>query len=224
MIILLKLTVFITPTFISINNYAFQDLPNPARDISKARYHFMYLASGGQIHKGLDLLLEVFAKNPHLHLHICAPFMEEKDFAACYDKELFHTPNIHPVGWVDVYGKKFAELCRKCAFSILPSCAEGQVGSVIMCMYSGMIPIISKACGIDTKDFGILLANCEISFIERVVNEVVEKPVSWLQEKSSLTREAALKDYSPEAFRARWREILNVVLNKPKKENSMVLK
>ena len=47
-------------------------------------------------------------------------------------------PNIHPVGWVTVNGSEYNELVRKCAFVILPSCSEGQSGSVVQCMYSGL--------------------------------------------------------------------------------------
>ncbi len=40
----------------------------------------MWFGSGGMIHKGLDLVLEVFARMQEYHLHICGPVHHEEDF------------------------------------------------------------------------------------------------------------------------------------------------
>lgn len=200
----------------TLNNYAFDNLSFMKRDFATARKNFMYLASGGQIHKGLDLLLEVFAKNPQLNLYVCSPFKAEKDFVSCYKKELYEMPNIHSLGWQDINSKAFRTLCHQCAFTILPSCAEGQVGSVIMCMYTGMIPIVSPACGIDADSFGHVLSDCSLENIEKIVIEWSEYSVEKLSKKSQKTREIAQQEYSPEQFRKNWQYILNQVVKRDK--------
>jgi hypothetical protein len=46
------------------------------------------------VHKGLDLVLEAFARMPECQLTIVGPVRNEPEFVNVYRKELFHTPNI----------------------------------------------------------------------------------------------------------------------------------
>jgi glycosyltransferase involved in cell wall biosynthesis len=163
--------------------------------------------------KGLDLLLEIFPKHPELHLYICSEYEKEEDFCACYHKELYETPNIHPIGWVAVNGPEYYELVKKCAFVIHPTCSEGQPGSVVQCMHSGLIPLVTREAGIDTEDFGITFTDDSLEEIERVILEVSEKPESWHRERSIRTRRVSEEKYSEDAFMNRWRDILTEILN-----------
>jgi glycosyltransferase involved in cell wall biosynthesis len=195
------------------NNYGFQDaaIDESGRDFAQARRHFLYFASRTQVQKGLDLLLEVFPRVPDLHLWVCSPFAREEDFCACYRAELHETPNIHAVGWVGVADPEFAEIVRRCACVIHPTCSEGQPGSVVHCMHQGLIPLVTPEAGIDTGDFGITLPSDDVAAIERLVVDVSRRPESWHAEQSRRTRAAAQRDYSEGAFLARWREILTSV-------------
>ena len=66
------------------------------------------------VHKGLDLVLEAFAGMPEYHLTVCGPVASEKDFERGYNQELYHTPNIHTFGWIDVDSPKFINLAAQC--------------------------------------------------------------------------------------------------------------
>jgi glycosyltransferase involved in cell wall biosynthesis len=197
------------------NNYGFKhtEFILEFKDFSTARKNFLFLASRSQTQKGLDLLLEIFPKHPNLHLYICSAYNSERDFSSCYYKELYETANIHPIGWVRVNSPEYNELVRKCAFVILPSCSEGQSGSVVQCMYSGLIPLVTREVGIDTEDFGITFADDSLEEIERVIVEVSEKPETWHKEHSIRTREVSEQKYSEDAFMNRWRYILGEILN-----------
>jgi glycosyltransferase involved in cell wall biosynthesis len=164
-------------------------------------------------------LLEIFPKYPDLHLYICSEFAKEADFCSCYHKELHETPNIHPIGWITVNGPKYDELVKKCAFVIHPTCSEGQPGSVVQCMYSGLIPLVTKETGIDTEDFGITFEGDGLEEIERVILEVSRQPESWHRERSIRTRKVSEKKYSEDAFMERWRNMLGEILNCPDKKN-----
>ncbi|MGH7792716.1 MAG: glycosyltransferase, partial [Thermodesulfobacteriota bacterium] len=159
--------VFKVPTY-SFNNYGFQwtECPINSRDFALARRNFLFFASRCQIQKGLDLVLEIFHRHPHLHLYVCSYFEMERDFCSCYYKELYETPNIHPMGWITVNGPKYDDLAETYAYVILPSCSEGQAGSVVQCMYSGLIPLVTKEVGIDTEDFGITFSDDSQEAIE----------------------------------------------------------
>ena len=197
------------------NNYGFKETKFlfDSKDFSSARKNFLFFASRSQVQKGLDLLLEIFPKYPDLHLYICSEFEKEKDFCACYHQELYETPNIHPMGWVTVNSPEYDELVEKCAYVIHPTCSEGQPGSVVQCMYSGLIPLVTREAGIDTEDFGITFSDDSLEEIERVVVEVSERPESWYREHSIKTRKVCEDKYSEEAFMNRWRAILDEILN-----------
>jgi glycosyltransferase involved in cell wall biosynthesis len=193
------------------NGHASPEIRYVDKDFDEARNHFLYLASWGQVHRGLDLLLEAFVSMPRVHLHVCGPFRKEKDFVRCYRRELFQTPNVHPVGWVSVSGPDFSDLCGKSAFVILPSCAEGQSGSVIACMHAGLIPIVSEGCGLDTDDFGIPIERCDVETVRRTVADAAARPAEWCRRQSLKALHAAREDYSQEAFSGRLRHILGEV-------------
>ena len=110
------------------------------------------------IHKGLDLLLEAFARLPDYHLMVCGPVPFEpftaaqpdlqrrarldgnyysdpssvalgEDFLREYERELHRTPNIHTVGWVDIGSQQFLEITQSCVAVVYASCPEGTAGS-----------------------------------------------------------------------------------------------
>lgn len=200
------------------NNYGFKETPilHDGKNFAAARNHFLFFASGSQVQKGLDLLLEIFPKLPHLHLYICSEFEKEPDFCACYHKELYETQNIHALGWIQVNSPEFDQLVTSCAYVILPACSEGQPGSVVQCMYSGLIPLVTRQAGIDTDDFGITFSSDGLDEIESVIREVSELPEDWHRDRSIKTRKVAEEKYSEDAFLNRWRQILTEIIKQSK--------
>lgn len=130
---------------------------------------FLYFGSYGAVHKGLDLLLDIFSqKDFPCKLYVCGLYYEEKDFVDAYKRELYNTDNIIPVGFVDVSSSIFRDLCEECCYTILPSCSEGMAGSITTCMSAGVVPICSRQCGFDKEDV-ILLENCDKESIENTI-------------------------------------------------------
>jgi len=164
------------------------------------------------VRKGLDLLLEIFSQHPDLHLYIGADLEYDRAFCRCYRRELYETPNIHPMGWVRVNSPEFYQLMNQCGYVILPSCSEASAGSVVLWMYAGLVPIVTKEAGVDTEDFGVTLVNDSLEEIEKAILEMANLPAEWLRERSIRTREVAEAKYSEEAFIRRWREILSDLL------------
>jgi glycosyltransferase involved in cell wall biosynthesis len=183
-----------------------------SKDFERARRHFLFLASRGQVTKGLDLLLEIFPRIPELHLYVCSEFAKEPDFCACYRRELFETPNIHPIGWVSTAGPEFRELARTCAYVIHPSCSEGQAGAVVQGMHAGLIPLVTRECGLDTEDFGVTFADDSLEEIERVIRNVAGRPPDWHREQSARSRAVARIRHSEAAFADRWRDIVRAIV------------
>jgi glycosyltransferase involved in cell wall biosynthesis len=188
-------------------------IPDYSKDFECAKRSFLYFASTSQMQKGLDLLLEVFPRRPDLHLYVCSPFEFETDFRQCYFKELYETPNIHSVGWVEVNSRQFYELIDKCAYIILPTCSEGQAGSVVHCMCSGLIPIVTAEAGIDTGEFGITLSEDSLEEIERVIIEASGMPGAYHREQFIKTRREAEERFSEEALKNRLRSIMTRIIS-----------
>ena len=198
------------------NNYGFRELVFEVRGRpATTRKNFLYYASGSQLQKGLDLLLEIFPKYPDLHLYVASAFQREYDFCIIYHRELYRTPNIHPLGWIDVNDGRFRDLLERCGSVILPTCSEGQPGSVVQCMHAGLIPLVTKQAGLDTADFGVTFADDRLETIERGILEVANAPERWHRAQALATRDVARVQYSESAFEARWQEILAAVLQDP---------
>ncbi|MBI3420993.1 MAG: glycosyltransferase [Candidatus Sungbacteria bacterium] len=182
------------------------------KDFDACRKNFVWLGGGGAVHKGLDLVLECFATMPDYSLTVCGPVHAEKDFAAAYSKELFETPNIRTVGRIDVRGKQFAEIVAKSLALIYPSCSEGQSGSVVTAMHAGLIPIISRASGVDADEFGIMLEQSSPEEIKTAVLALSSLPADVLAQKAKTTWKYAREHHTRERFARTFREFIRTIM------------
>jgi glycosyltransferase involved in cell wall biosynthesis len=192
-------------------NYEQESVPHATRRAEPARRHFLYMASGGQVHKGLDLLLDAFAQRPDLHLHVCGAFLREGDFLRCYWRELFALDNVHPVGWVDTNSDLFERLASQCAYVIIPSCAEGQIGSVVTCMHAGLIPVVTPACGLDVEDAGTILDDDSVDTIAATVADLADRPSAEVNDRSRHVLQMARSEYDRATFQRRWHQIVGAI-------------
>ena len=182
--------------------------------ITRDPHSFVYFGSSGQVHKGLDLLLELFSQRLNdYNLYVCGCYEQEEDFAKEYHKELFETPNIHPMGFVDIHSDTFKEISYKCAYSILPSCAEGCAGSVLTSMSAGLISICSKECGFEDDEV-INLPNCEMNTIYNYIIEYGGKSQDWLKINSRKSINIVKERYSDATFTKSVEDALDGVLGK----------
>lgn len=188
------------PPVIAINNGVYRDDRDDTaeKDFAAARANFLFFSSTGNVHKGLDLLLEAFAQT-EAHLYICQEIGAE--FAEAYRHELHDLPNIHVVGRIPLRSAMFYDLMDRCNFIIHPSCSEGQPGSVLDAMHQGLIPVLSRENNISTEKFGVTLEDCSLETIAQVVRDLMQKTPEWCREMSRRTRSATLTDYSEAAFR-----------------------
>jgi len=187
---------------IPVSYYKFFDQATilQAKDLSKAKNHFLWFGGAGLIHKGLDLLLEVFKEIGKVHLHICGPIDKEDGFKKCYFRELYHTPNIHTYGWVSPDSVLFKDLMSKCAFVIFPSCSEGEPSSVINTMVYGLIPIVTATAGIRTKNFGIGVADLTYENIKESVEYATSLDTDSIKQRSLDCSADTIRTHSLEKF------------------------
>ncbi len=168
---------------------------------------FLFMASVGQVHKGLDLLLEVFAGEPDLTLVVCSMYEAERDFTKAYQKELYRTSNIRAAGFMDVRSRGFAELQADCGAMILPSCSEAQCGSVTVAMSFGLPCIVSRPCDIDETEITTLPA-CSLETIREAVRAWAAQPGREIQDRSAATLALMQRKYAPRDYARSIREAL----------------
>jgi glycosyltransferase involved in cell wall biosynthesis len=199
------------PLVINLNNAAYHDdrYDRTKKDFASGRDKFLFFSGWGNVHKGLDLLLEAFAQ-VDAHLYICQAI--SPDFHKVYRQELEDFPNIHLMGHVPIRSPEFYELVDRCNFVILPSCAEGQPGSVVDCMHQGLIPVVSRESNIDTGDYGITLPNCSINEIVKAVNYLSQQSPDRCDKMSRQVRKVALTDFSESTFLKNMRHAIECVI------------
>jgi hypothetical protein len=184
------------------------------KDFEACRNHYLWLGGYGLVHKGLDLVLEAFTQMPDHHLTVCGPIHEETDFANAYDKELYRTPNIHTVGWIDLESPKFLEIRRRCIALIYPSCSEGQCGGVVTCLQAGLIPIISYESGVDVDGFGIILKSCSTETIKNSVQVISSLTANELQSRARKAWEYSRANHTRERFAEEYRKSIAAILTR----------
>lgn len=187
-------------------------LPWIERDYDACRRRFLWMGSAGFVHKGLDLVLETFASDPSLGLDVCGPLAQDREFSAQFERELYHTSNIHALGWMDVDSARFVDIVRNAVGFVYPSCAEGQAGSAVVALHAGLIPIVSRETGIDVGDFGVVLSNSSAAEIDAAVRRVADLSTAELRRRSRGAWECAQKYHTPAAYRQAYDSMLDAVL------------
>ena len=198
---------------IPISTCALYSLPED-KDYESCRKHYLWFGSGGLVHKGLDLVLDAFSGMPDYHLYVCGPVEDEKRFVEVYRKELFETPNIHTIGWVDPGSDQFRDLANRCLAIVYPSCAEGQSGSVVNCLHAGLIPIISRESGVDVNNFGVILTDCSVDVIRDSVINVSGQSADRLKQMACDAWLHARTNHMRECFAAEYRKAIEKICQK----------
>jgi hypothetical protein len=200
----------IPASFYNINDYEGID---SSKDFNKAKTHFLWFGSSGMIHKGLDLLLEIFSKRNDIHLHICGPLEGEPEFKKAYNKELLKTANIHYHGFVSLNSSLFKELLNKCGFVVFPSCSEGGSPSVLnICGNGGLIPLLSKEASIETDGFGFVFDSINIESIQFTINQALQLTDKELKERSIKCYEVISKSHSQTKYSNELRKCISEII------------
>lgn len=186
-------------------------VPNPGtsvygwdgtKDFETCRKSFIWLGSAGLVHKGLDVVLEAFARMPELHLTVCGPIEKDRHFADAFRAELYQTPNIHTHGWIDVTGPEFAALVNRTIGHVYPTCAEGAAGAVINSMHAGLIPVTTAQSGVDIDaSFGRLLPDLSVEAVVEAVRAIAALPPQRLAAMARASQDEAQRVYSQERYR-----------------------
>lgn len=168
------------------------------------RKNFLWLGSLGAIHKGLDLLLDVFKEKEDLILHICGLTENEKRLL-----KVPQVKNIINYGHILISSDLFVKLVEDCTFIILPSCSEGTSTSILTGMLHGLIPVVMKDAGFNKlSDNAIFLETYKIDYLISRITELSNRNPEELSLLSKKVYEFASRNFTINAFSDNIRNIL----------------
>ena len=177
------------------------------KDYAAGSQHFLFYEGPGNVHKGLDRILEAFAALP-LHLHVCQHI--QPPFGRVYRRLLSGAPNIHVYQFIRQRSAQFYDLARRCNWALSATCGEGQPGSIVEMMAHGLIPILPETANIDLGAWGIPLPGCSALQIAETCSAASAIPAAECQSMAGQVIEETRARYSVEHFR---RSFQNAVRN-----------
>lgn len=199
---------FVADTFInvnplinceSVNAFYFDvyDINIDAKNFDISKKHFLWFGSSGLLHKGLDLLIDIFLERKDITLHICGASKDEIKFWDYYQSKIVNCKNIIDYGFVDIKSDKFKNLMNECAFCVYPTASEGGSPALLNVMANGgLIPIASKACGIDIEDFGFEFNELNRVEIEKYIDKVISLSSNELLQKSKYVKQFVKENFT----------------------------
>ncbi|MEZ5275160.1 MAG: hypothetical protein R3F07_02120 [Opitutaceae bacterium] len=192
-----------------IRNFAYP-VPNIDHTKSSAT-DFLFLSSGGQVHKGLERLLAVVAGRDDWVLHVCSAFHEEPDFCRLFRSQLFGRRNIIPHGFLPLDSERFRRVAARCCVMVLPSCSEANAGSVLSGVAAGLVPLVTEECGFEPDEVH-RLAGADLEAIESGMESVARRSVQWMNAEADRIGALVRRRYSTESYSASVRRGLESVL------------
>lgn len=176
--------------------------------IVRNKRNFVWLGSVGFIHKGLDILLDVFRALPEYTLNV---YGVPKSEMGLWNKLKSKNTHLHP--YIDVTSERFIEeVVKQNTFVISLSCSEGIQTGIATCMRCGLIPIVTKDCGYDEHESIIILKDYHVEYIIKELRKIAALDDYILREKSYLAQSFSNYKYTNEQFLIELHSALNNIL------------
>lgn len=156
--------------------------------------HFVWFGSRGFVHKGLDILLDAFVELPQLSLDIYG-------IDLCEFSNINIPENVSVCGVINVMDENFIHnVVYKNTFVLSLSCSEGMQTGLTTCMMHGLIPVVTKECGIDDHKDIIYFDNYDVDSVISKLLSVSQMSASELKEIEKRIHENSVVDFSIESF------------------------
>lgn len=174
---------------------------------------FLWFGGNGAVHKGLDLLIDALAtlERP-VQLSVCGRIAGERDVLQYYRARDFGALQIRWHDFIAVDSPAFTQLAREHDFVVLPSCSEGSATSLLNCMAEGVIPVMTRECGIEPLDFGIPIGAASVAGVRAALLQACAVPAEERRQRRQRAAQRARLAHSPAAFRDSLRSSLQQVL------------
>ena len=187
--------------------YIEESLKPQARDFDEGRRHFVYVAgTSGNIQKGMDLLLEVFAAMPAVHLHIHCRV--EAEILRAYGRELA-SPNIHYTYLYEwgPFRRRLRELIGRANFTLSAPIDTGCGTAFLGSMGLGLVPVGYADIEAGPSE-SVLAVSASIDALREAVRCASTQSVEWCREASRLTLARYHRLHAPPVFGENFKKML----------------
>ena len=192
-------TYLLKPTGLKNKKFAIKD-----RNINLAKKHFLWIGSFGAVHKGLDILFDVFRETPDLTLHMAGLNRTEKKFLSC-----LIPCNVIDYSYMDIQSEEFRQVVNQCAFVVFSSCSEGMATSVITAMNHGLIPLITEESSIELNGIGEIFKDYKVETIAESVKRWSNKDNQYLEMQINKTIEFSISMFDKKVYTQTLQNILS---------------
>lgn len=181
----------------AIRNHRFNYCKDEAlHTMHMKKYNFVFFGCNGIIHKGVDILCDVFSQLPDCTLSLYG--INEKELPLL---RMICPKNVKICKSVNVQSDDFlTDVIAKNAFIILPSCSEGMSTGVVTCMLHGLIPIVTRESGLLDCEHVNFLQETSVEYIRKVIQNIISTEDEQLVLQSEKIIQHASLTYSLEAF------------------------
>lgn len=167
-----------------------------SKNHSITKSHFVWFGSRGFVHKGLDVLIDAFAELPQLSLDVYG--IDQSEYTGIEMSE-----NVSICGCVNVMDDEFINsVVNKNTFVVSLSCSEGMQTGITTCMMHGLIPIVTKECGVDDHDDILYFDNFDLESVKATLLSASMISTEQIREKEIRIHKKSIVDFSIESFAA----------------------
>lgn len=167
------------------------------KNFSLYRKSILWFGSSGMVHKGLDIAIDFAIEHPEYTLHICGGSRQETDFWNYYMPKIKANKNIHLHGFVDIESDKYSQILSQCGILLNPSISEGCAVSVLNVLgNSALLPVYSKATGVDLSNVGVSVANVTYKEFEKALLELEAMPDKEFEQKAQDAHRLVKENYT----------------------------
>lgn len=182
------------------------------KDLARARGNYVWLGAGGMLNKGLDLVVEAFARIPEATLHVFAPLEEEMRFFEWFKAFTGNCPNIVRHAFDSVASGELEETAWNSIGTVYAGSVEGAPGFLAQLLHYGLIPIVTRASCVREEELGhVIEAGDDREIIEGIIEQVGKMETASREELeagSRRAREFALMHHTREAFTRSFENLL----------------
>lgn len=168
-----------------------------------------YLASSGNILKGIQAVIEFFSNHQEYTLHWIGPV--EDDVKNALQNVI--TPNIISYGFQDISSQMVLGLMERCDFMIYPSGVEGVPGSVLNAMKSGLIPLVTPWASFDgIEDYGFVMEDANVEGVAAAMGWAMSLSLEEIDRRKKACQKFVLENYNLDRFTKEFEEFMRGVL------------
>lgn len=175
------------------------------------RMEFLWFFGYGQVHKGLDLVIEAFVEMPHLRLNIVGNM--EPDFEKIYGDIIKNARNIKCHGYLNTQSEQFNKVISKCFAFVAPTVNEGISCACVTSIQLGLYPIMTRETGVDLPEgLGVNIDLCSKESLKKKIMYVNNYDKEKLQAELKKMRNWTIEKYSPDTFVMQFSSIVRNVI------------